>query len=332
MVDLLVLYHWWLYKIMHKTDQNVICKSKAPTFPKCPWKEKGFSQWEDRKTNHAYQRKACCQHAEQQCPKSRQTVVHTWGLTEWHLLQTLCQHLHSPTAGACARTSDHLTKNTEEMGKTVCEANQHAIQNMLWMTSHNKDDSKDWFGCLNPQHELFTWSLGHRSWSPCKTADSQTFPEHALSIILQQAVVKLAQQCPIYSVAFNSIMLWLWLATQYMSEEINSWELSSQTQTKVKVEKKEKNVHKKLAYFGSHTITTLVIIVQSATCCTAKQCSTTLHHFGALGLVSGLGEESCQDKEHMEDEDNYTIYMNKQHFATSVQEDHTYMSSGSPTS
>jgi hypothetical protein len=33
MVDLLVLYHWWLYKIMHKTDQNVICKSKAPTFP-----------------------------------------------------------------------------------------------------------------------------------------------------------------------------------------------------------------------------------------------------------------------------------------------------------
>jgi hypothetical protein len=48
--------------------------------------------------------------------------------------------------------------------------------------------------------------------------------------------------------------------------------------------------------------------------------------------VSGLGEESCQDKEDMEDEDNYTIYMNKQRFATSVQEDHTYMSSGSPTS
>jgi hypothetical protein len=120
MVDLLVLYHWWLYKTMQETDQNVICKSKAPTFPKCPWKEKGFSQWEDRKKNPAYQRKACCQHAEQQCPKSRQTVVHTWGLTEWHLSQTLCQHLHSPTAGACARTSDHLIKNMEEMGKTMC--------------------------------------------------------------------------------------------------------------------------------------------------------------------------------------------------------------------
>ncbi len=132
MVDLLVLYHWWLYKIMHKTDKNVICNSKAPTFPKCPWKEKGFSQWEDRKKNHAYQRKACCQHAEQQCPKSRQTVVHTWGLTEWHLLQTLCQHLHSPTASACARTSDHLTKNTEEMGKTVWEANQHAKISYGW--------------------------------------------------------------------------------------------------------------------------------------------------------------------------------------------------------
>jgi hypothetical protein len=154
-------------------------------------------------------------------------------------LQTLCQHLHSLAAGACARTSDHLIKNTKEMGKTRCQENQHAIQNMLWMTSHN-NDSKDWFECLNSQHELFTWSLGHQLWSPCKTAGSQTFPEHALSIILQHAVVKLAQQCPIYSVAFNSSMLWLWLATQYMSEEINSWELSSQTQTKVMLEKNSK--------------------------------------------------------------------------------------------